>query len=1583
MTMRKKRLLSIVLAAALMFSTLPASVFTAQASGVDIENGLLAYYDFDSDDENPTVIADKSGNGNDATVLNNTDMGKVLTVSGGAASFPGIVKPWRTAYLGAALKLPNDFNSGITDFTFSAWIKADSSYAYNDQLTRIFDFGNIASDNAYNSIFARYTPLTGLLRIQDRGPDSSTYREKTLSDTPFTDSWGLLTVTFEYDGEKYYKVKAYVNGTLEGDLAPDALFTRSLSDLGELDDSSNGLFIGRTVWGATGQYVEENPDFCGLMDEIRIYSRAISADEVRYLYENTSPVGEITMASYAVSDVSTKEGDYPSLPETVSVIYTTGATKDESVTWDAVSPSDYAQAGSFYVSGVTENGFEVRVKVVVVEKDTSVLSNGLVLYYTFDTDSSEPSEILDVSGSGNNASVSNNYETVQSGFGPWATTTVVDQKITVADGVAVFPGGQAVQSGFGSSAYYSGAALKLPEGVNEGIEDFTYSAWIYADTSYTYASQMQRFFDFGKVTSEKTNSIFYRYTPSSGLSRFQDRYIGTSTDDSASLISATLSDKPFNDNWAMLTVVYKKSAAGYYKPTIYINGEERYEYDNSITTLTRSLSDLGALTEETNGLWIGRTQWADGSNPDFCGKMDEIRLYDRALSAAEVSELYTVKKPSDMPVDYESLPKTEVKAVEDTIASGQYPSRNFKDETALVVSSTSGSGSSRAGYTRYGFVRFDFTNEEIAKAANAEKTILDMHCTSIANSGSAIYSCYGLTGEADGWDVETLTMNNYSEQIGGTISNDGVSEAGVLLDSYNTTGGSADFEMQWDVTDFVKENAASGLSFLITANTTAGSFDSSETETGPKLIIYQTGTPVTVNKVTDEGEKISTGTVYAIEGESYTYTPSDRLTAYDNTIYVFDEEASSLTVDSVYEGSEVTVVYKKAQSVTAEELNVLTYVGKAPSMPRVITVTADGESALFAAEWEDIDPELYAEKGEFTASGSIVSISAGIEATVTVFPEYNGAVGGDLTINMYTDGSLAQSLLVPAAYGTTFTLPQSYEAFGTMYVLDRIEGDVTEIGGSIVMNELNQRIDLYYVMKNGFDASLTASIKADNLEGTEFSLRVEASILNTEDEDETVLLIIANYDSEGIVTDCIVESAEAAARTGDTVTISVKIPYKEETDKNMEIFLWRDSMEPLADVINAADITVESFVSEEVYGMIPTYDSAVSVVETANDYWQSTYEYNAQPNNVDKAFWDSAAYHTGNIEAYKLLGNEDYLNYSVNWANACGWTGNNYSGDSSSWTWGYNQSQGSNAVLFGDWQICFQTFIDLYNLGVEDADLSRVEEVMGYQVTTDTDAYWWWADALYMVMPVMTKMYNLTGDEIYLDKLYEWFKYAKELMYDGPGGIPASSDGYTTSASLKSGAQYSDPDSYAYLFFRDASYVYPLNPNSGHETEKNFWARGNGWVFAGLAKVLSDMPKDYEHYDEFLNTYMEMAPAIIACQEVDEEGHGFWTQSMLQDYPKGSNGNDEGYETSGTAFFTYGLFWGINNGLLDEETYLEPTLRAWGYLSEVALQSDGKVGYVQPIGSNATQATAASTTQNFGVGAFLLAGCEAARWAQE
>ena len=355
-----------------------------------------------------------------------------------------------------------------------------------------------------------------------------------------------------------------------------------------------------------------------------------------------------------------------------------------------------------------------------------------------------------------------------------------------------------------------------------------------------------------------------------------------------------------------------------------------------------------------------------------------------------------------------------------------------------------------------------------------------------------------------------------------------------------------------------------------------------------------------------------------------------------------------------------------------------------------------------------------------------------------------------------------------------------------------------------------------------------------------------------------------------------------------------------------------------------------------------TADQVKELITRVNTYWQ-------QNNKAEtRSFWDPAAYHTGNMEVYKLLKDDKQLDYTRRWAYHNNWSGATEA-DPSRWKYA-NYGEGKDYVLFGDWQVCFQTYIDLYNLAIAnggtDADnyfmVKRAKEVMHYEAYSKKDDYWWWSDALYMVMPVMTKMYKLTGDVQYLDKLYENLLYSDRIMLDQETG----------------------------LYFRDARYVYPNHKSVNGK--KDFWARGDGWVLAGLAKVLQDLPKDYKHYKFFVDKFQRLADIVAKTQQKD----GYWTRSILDP------NHAPGPETSGTAFFAYGIMWGVNNGFLAKKDYKKCIDRAWQYISETAVQADGKVGYVQPIGDRAIPGQTVDTNSqaNFGVGAVLLAACEYYRY---
>lgn len=355
------------------------------------------------------------------------------------------------------------------------------------------------------------------------------------------------------------------------------------------------------------------------------------------------------------------------------------------------------------------------------------------------------------------------------------------------------------------------------------------------------------------------------------------------------------------------------------------------------------------------------------------------------------------------------------------------------------------------------------------------------------------------------------------------------------------------------------------------------------------------------------------------------------------------------------------------------------------------------------------------------------------------------------------------------------------------------------------------------------------------------------------------------------------------------------------------------------------------------FNTLPTKDDVLYILNSVNQTWQTRY-----PNHGD-FFWNRAVYYIGNMHAYEVTHNQDYLDFATAWAERNRWRGRDGDSDPTKWKWTYGESY--NYVLFGDNQVCFQVYADLYNLDPDKdpVKIARALEVMGYEISTDEEGYLWWVDGLFMVMPVMSKLYNITGNQLYLDKMYTYWKWYTDRMFDNEEN----------------------------LYYRDASYVYP-----SHKTlagKKDFWARGDGWIFAAFAKILQDLPADDAHRDEYIDYYRRMAAALKRCQQPD----GYWERSLIDP------DQAPGYETSGTAFYAYGYAWGINNGILSEVEYGETLERAWNYLANTAYQADGTVGYIQPIGSAAIpgQHLYATSYYDFGVGAFLMAAAEISKLA--
>jgi rhamnogalacturonyl hydrolase YesR len=208
---------------------------------------------------------------------------------------------------------------------------------------------------------------------------------------------------------------------------------------------------------------------------------------------------------------------------------------------------------------------------------------------------------------------------------------------------------------------------------------------------------------------------------------------------------------------------------------------------------------------------------------------------------------------------------------------------------------------------------------------------------------------------------------------------------------------------------------------------------------------------------------------------------------------------------------------------------------------------------------------------------------------------------------------------------------------------------------------------------------------------------------------------------------------------------------------------------------------------------------------------------------------------------------------------------------------------------------------------------------------------WNWCDALFMSPPVWAKLYNITGEQRYLDFMFEEYKATTDFLFDQED----------------------------HLYYRDERFKTKMDNGT-----KVFWGRGNGWVFAGLADILSELKPETKEHAYFLDIYTKMAAKLIELQT--PKGH--WAMSLLgqEFYPTP--------ETSGSSFFVYGLAWGINNGILKEKRYKTAVLKGWEAMASF-VNEDGMLGYVQPIGAEPGDASM-DRTELYGTGAFLSAGSE-------
>jgi len=143
----------------------------------------------------------------------------------------------------------------------------------------------------------------------------------------------------------------------------------------------------------------------------------------------------------------------------------------------------------------------------------------------------------------------------------------------------------------------------------------------------------------------------------------------------------------------------------------------------------------------------------------------------------------------------------------------------------------------------------------------------------------------------------------------------------------------------------------------------------------------------------------------------------------------------------------------------------------------------------------------------------------------------------------------------------------------------------------------------------------------------------------------------------------------------------------------------------------------------------------------------------------------------------------------------------------------------------------------------------------------------YWIDDVWMIGSLQVQAYRATSDEIYLRR-------AAKIV-----------DSYIQRLQQPNG-----------LFYRG-------------ENAPFFWGRGNGWVAAGLAELLSELPDSSPAYQSILDGYKKMMDALLQYQTED----GMWRQLIDKE--------ESWKETSSTAMFGYAITVGVKKGLLSKTKF--------------------------------------------------------------
>jgi Concanavalin A-like lectin/glucanases superfamily/Bacterial Ig domain len=364
------------------------------------------------------------------------------------------------------------------------------------------------------------------------------------------------------------------------------------------NSSAFPLQFGITSWTPYGNY------FTGDMDQLRIYNRALAASEVTALYSSdgggsvpdppivslTAPAngatvsGTVPVSANASASLGVANVQFQLDGANLGAAVTTAPYSENWNTTSSYNGTHTLAAVATDSGGNTATSAAVKVTVNNSAGSVPLIPTGAVGYWSFDTSDLSGNTYLDLSGNGSNA-----------------VCTAVTSITGVVNQAAAFNGANSYCNVTADASMLLANSLSL-------------SVWVHTNNSSRYEALLSTY-----DASDSEYNYLLRTTPAGTI----DLRIGGHNLSTGQSFDAVDSRPINNGNWHHVGAVVQMGVG----VTIYIDGVASSLFPADIEANLRSAV-----------LQFGITGWVPFGNY-FTGQMDEVRIYNFALSAAQVAAL--------------------------------------------------------------------------------------------------------------------------------------------------------------------------------------------------------------------------------------------------------------------------------------------------------------------------------------------------------------------------------------------------------------------------------------------------------------------------------------------------------------------------------------------------------------------------------------------------------------------------------------------------------------------------------------------------------------------------------------------------------------------------------------------------------------------------------------------------------------------------------------------------------------------------------------------------------------------------------